>query len=332
MSYNPNLPADTTAPAEIRENFRALKEDKIVAANTANTSDKLSTARNINLTGDANGSALFDGSADVSITVDVTSADTAATCTGNAATATKLANARNISLTGDVTGSGSFDGSADLSIATTCVEAAKLTTARTISLTGDATGSAAFDGSADLSITVDVTSADTAKSVAWNNVTGKPSTFPPPVATASVLGGIKQGTGLSIAADGTASVVASTIIPSGTIVMWWGSVATIPSGWVLCSGQNGTPDLRDRFVVGAGNNYAAGATGGEATHTLTVAEMPSHNHVLYGYAGLADDAGGVPGDINVGTAAGVPYTYNAGGGGAHNNLPPYYALCFIMKQ
>ena len=50
--------------------------------------------------------------------------------------------------------------------------------------------------------------------------------------------------------------------PSGGIIMWSGSQASIPSGWVLCNGSNGTPDLRDRFVIGAGNNYSVGATGG----------------------------------------------------------------------
>jgi len=67
-------------------------------------------------------------------------------------------------------------------------------------------------------------------------------------------------------------------VPRGVIVMWSGSIATIPSGWALCDGANGTPDLRDRFVVGAGSSYSVGATGGENIHTLTVAEMPSHNH------------------------------------------------------
>ena len=76
MSYNSNLPVDNTA--DIRENFRALKEDKIVDAATAVVADsaaKLTTARKISLEGDATGSTIFDGSADVSITVDVLSAD-----------------------------------------------------------------------------------------------------------------------------------------------------------------------------------------------------------------------------------------------------------------
>jgi len=51
-------------------------------------------------------------------------------------------------------------------------------------------------------------------------------------------------------------------IPAGTIAIWSGSVASIPSGWYLCNGANGTPNLRDRFVVGAGSSYAVGATGG----------------------------------------------------------------------
>jgi len=112
MAYNLNLPADTTAPAEIRENFRALKEDKIVAAATAVTADsatKLTNARVISLTGDATGSATFDGSADVSIAVDVVSADVSASCTGNAASATKLETARNINGV-------AFDGTKDITI------------------------------------------------------------------------------------------------------------------------------------------------------------------------------------------------------------------------
>jgi microcystin-dependent protein len=88
MSYNSNLPADTTAPAEIRENLRALKEDKIVDAATAVVADsaaKLVSARKISLEGDA-GSTSFDGTADVSIQVDVLSADNANTLNGKTAT------------------------------------------------------------------------------------------------------------------------------------------------------------------------------------------------------------------------------------------------------
>ncbi|MCS7019132.1 MAG: hypothetical protein RMJ87_05950 [Cytophagales bacterium] len=67
-------------------------------------------------------------------------------------------------------------------------------------------------------------------------------------------------------------------IPIGGIIMWSGSIATIPAGWALCDGNNGTPDLRDRFIVGAGSSYVPGNTGGANQVTLTAAEMPAHNH------------------------------------------------------
>lgn len=69
-------------------------------------------------------------------------------------------------------------------------------------------------------------------------------------------------------------------IPSGVILLWSGSIATIPSGWALCNGSNGTPDLRNRFVVGAGSTYSVGDTGGSATSTLTTNELPAHTHSL----------------------------------------------------
>lgn len=68
------------------------------------------------------------------------------------------------------------------------------------------------------------------------------------------------------------------VVPTGAIIMWGGSVASIPAGWALCNGLNGTPDLRDRFIVGAGSSYAVGATGGANSTTLT--EMPAHTHTV----------------------------------------------------
>jgi hypothetical protein len=86
--------------------------------------------------------------------------------------------------------------------------------------------------------------------------------------------------------------------------MWSGSIASIPSGWVLCNGQNGTPDLRDRFVIGAGGSYSPGSAGGSTTlstsvsvngHTLTVDEIPGHQHTFTtnpSYTGIsASDSG-----------------------------------------
>ena len=84
--------------------------------------------------------------------------------------------------------------------------------------------------------------------------------------------------------DGTQDVtITATIaspIPRGIIVMWSGAVNATPAGWHICDGTNGTPDLRDRFVVGAGNSYSVGEFGGEASHTLSAGELPSHRHTL----------------------------------------------------
>lgn len=119
-------------------------------------------------------------------------------------------------------------------------------------------------------------------------------------------------------------------LPVGSIIMWSGAEDAIPVGWALCNGENGTPDLRGKFVLGASDSYSVGATGGEATHILTTPEIPAHSHnlsLLYTY-------------VQSGSSSAV-YTYNggnrheettknAGGGVAHNNMPPYYALCYIM--
>lgn len=117
--------------------------------------------------------------------------------------------------------------------------------------------------------------------------------------------------------------------PSGVICMWSGAIVDIPSGWVLCDGSNGTPDLQDRMVVGAGSTYSVDDTGGETEHTLTEAEMPEHYHSLNVYSGTspATRAAAQFGS----TLAGSVNTGVTGSGDPHNNMPPYYALAFIMK-
>ncbi len=118
-------------------------------------------------------------------------------------------------------------------------------------------------------------------------------------------------------------------IPSGVIVMWSGAIGDIPSGWVLCNGSNGTPDLRDRFIVGAGNEYSIGNTGGEKMHTLTIAEMPSHTHTGR-FADQRDDSSGDDTTYHVNKGA-TTNSGSTGGNQPHENRPPYYALAFIMK-
>lgn len=90
----------------------------------------------------------------------------------------------------------------------------------------------------------------------------------------------------------TIATAVLTALPVGSIIDWSGSTASIPAPWQICDGTNGTPDLRDKFLVGAGNAYAVGATGGAtsntptitvAGHVLTVGEMPAHTHVDSGH-------------------------------------------------
>jgi len=142
-------------------------------------------------------------------------------------------------------------------------------------------------------------------------------------------------------------------VPKGGIIMWSGSIATIPQGWALCDGTNATPDLRDRFVVGAGSGYVVGTIGGEATHTLTTSEMPSHNHSVIdglhshsdrllespsgGDIGYGGSYGALVGDINSTyshksylSVSNISIGYS-GSNSPHENRPPYYALAYIMK-
>lgn len=133
------------------------------------------------------------------------------------------------------------------------------------------------------------------------------------------------------------------LCPPGMIAMWSGASNAIPTGWYLCNGQNGTPDLRNRFIVGAGDEYSVGSTGGQSTHILTIEEMPTHNHDFYAYNDsstgrsrdyLETDRSIEPVRIETGRVSRTTSSdmiSSVGGGQAHENRPPYYALCFIMK-
>lgn len=121
-------------------------------------------------------------------------------------------------------------------------------------------------------------------------------------------------------------------LPAGVIVMWSGTAAAVPNGWALCDGSNGTPDLRGRFVVGAGGSYNVGDTGGTESVTLTVSQIPEHSHTIPTY-----DDGNVRTNTKIlgygsGSAVSQKSTTNGTGQGqSHENRPPYYALCYIMK-
>jgi len=137
----------------------------------------------------------------------------------------------------------------------------------------------------------------------------------------------------------------SATFTAGMIMLWSGSLGSIPSGWVLCDGNNSSPDLRDRFIVGAGNSYAVASTGGTAdaivvshTHTATVTD-PGHSHLgsVYNYYNGSTGSGGFVSGINQSTATttsttGISVTNaSTGTSGTNQNLPPYYALAYIMK-
>jgi hypothetical protein len=142
---------------------------------------------------------------------------------------------------------------------------------------------------------------------------------------------------------------AATPIPTGAILLWSGSIGSIPAGYVLCNGNNGTPDLRDRFVVGAGSTYAVDATGGSAdatlpTHTHTATSTvtdPGHFHgigtggngtTFQRYQSGSTDSCTNGNSTTETTGITVATTNaNAGTSGTNANLPPYYALCYIMK-
>ena len=111
-------------------------------------------------------------------------------------------------------------------------------------------------------------------------------------------------------------------LESGIICLWSGSIATIPGGWYLCDGNNGTPDLRDSFLVGAGSTYAVGATGGVSTHNHTLT-TDGHTHDIPLGPAIAE---GAVRDYVTDSATDTATT------STENHLPPYYALCYIMKS
>jgi microcystin-dependent protein len=181
----------------------------------------------------------------------------------------------------------------------------------------------------------------------------------PTVTNPTLSGGTVNDTpiGASISASGrfttleasALTVAGAGVIPAGGIILWSGSVASIPAGWALCDGASGTPDLRSRFVVGAGSTYGVDATGGSAdaivvshdhTATSTVTD-PGHAHD-YASTATSSIAALFPAaarftptnrsTTSAQTGVTVATTVNsAGSSGTNANLPPYYALAYIMK-
>ena len=100
---------------------------------------------------------------------------------------------------------------------------------------------------------------------------------------------------------------------TGMIILWYGNTGNIPNGFVLCDGNNNTPDLRDRFVVGAGSAYSPNNTGGSSSTTLSTSQLPSHNHSVSVSGTTGNPSPALTGDVRrisegfraSGTASGV---------------------------
>ena len=148
-------------------------------------------------------------------------------------------------------------------------------------------------------------------------------------------------------------------VPVGAILIWSGSASDIPDGFVLCDGTNDTPDLRDRFILGAGKSYSVNSTGGEEEHTLTKNEIPDHVHGIGSFGSNNGLFGSLTTAVNVDFPGTKSTGWNGSGNGSfnggnkidytqlatsfivneeirtaqsHNNMPPYYSLCYIMRK
>ena len=166
---------------------------------------------------------------------------------------------------------------------------------------------------------------------------------------------IRTGSQWKTVSDGADGEDGSSTLPQGCIIMYYGTTA--PNGWAICNGSNGTPDLRNKFIVSTGSSYSLEAQGGENSVSLTTAQMPSHDHDAdasvsdpghnHQLKGGIDDSDSMPArcapsdqnsnlrtdamnDATTGISVSVDVD-SEGSGSSHENRPPYFALTFIMK-
>lgn len=157
--------------------------------------------------------------------------------------------------------------------------------------------------------------------------------------------------------NGAVNTASSGMVPLNSIWLWFGKLDEVPAGWVLCDGNAppGVPNLQNRFIYGWGDSVL-GAIGGEETHTLSLPEMPQHNHNItmtqdghnhqdyvrhatINYDGFFDpnsqDIANWDGNGGAYTDYAQPAIHtteaNQGQSQAHDNMPPYYVLAYIMK-
>lgn len=121
-------------------------------------------------------------------------------------------------------------------------------------------------------------------------------------------------------------------IPIGGIIMWSGTIATIPTKWALCNGSNGTPDLRNTFIIGASED-----SGGQTITSITGSNTKtggSKDAVLVSHSHGLPRSTGTPGSGLLGASSTNNFNSQSsteGESGTNKNLPPYYALAFIMR-
>lgn len=174
---------------------------------------------------------------------------------------------------------------------------------------------------------------------------------------------VRSGTGGFSAGIITATTfVGNGTIPVGGIIMWSGTIANIPSGWALCNGSNGTPDLRNKFIIGSsvddtgqsvtsitGSNTKTGGSKDAIVvshnHTASTNTTGAHIHYVDGSNAVGGSGGVWAYDERGGAIAGTDVNYvksagdhshtvtvdTNGSSGTNANLPPYYALAFIMR-
>ena len=247
-----------------------------------------------------------------------------------------------------------FDGSAAITHYAECSTAAA-TAAKVVSLAG-------FTLVKGAKVTVRFTVTNTAANPTLNvNKTGaKAIQYRNAAITAGALAAnrtytfVYDGSSWELVGDLDSTVVGG-IIPIGGIILWSGTEANVPTGWALCNGQNGTPDLRDRMIMGAGTTYKTGAKGGAATHahsvsgtvgatTLSEAQLAANLHDDYFdevKASLTGGGGAAVKNSNIDSTqnwqtryagGSQPHTHPlSGASGQASSLPPYYALAFIMR-
>jgi len=210
------------------------------------------------------------------------------------------------------------------------------------------------------------TTINTALDTIVDGVNGTSGTIAPDLSTLTINGTDVTATAAELnkldGYTGTATDLNEAVahyVPTGGIIMWSGAVSAIPTGWVLCDGTNSTPDLRNRFVVGAGDTYAVDATGGSSTTTLSTANLPAHTHTFSGTTngagahshttshgtggltnsgqhGVRSNAGSYRTDLATSSVGDHTHSFSGttsstGSGSSFDNKPPYYALAYIMK-